>query len=72
MAKLKVGIHGMMYTKKEISEMSLEKLMRKYDQHWDMYGLALHDNDMKDAERHYALTRKLREEIELRRSGDGV
>jgi hypothetical protein len=44
---------------------SIEKLIRKSDQHWDMAGLARQDRDMKDAERHTAIAREY-----LRRAGE--
>ena len=37
--------------------MTLEKAIRKRDQHWEMAGLARHDNHEKDAARHTLLAR---------------
>lgn len=53
--------------KEDFSKMSLEKLRRKADQHWEMAGLARQDGDSKDEERHTKLAREYDHEIMLRK-----
>lgn len=52
-----------------LSEILINKLRRKADQHWEMAGLARQDNDQADAERHTLEARRLEKALgELRRS----
>jgi hypothetical protein len=54
-------------TEEDISKMSDEKLIRKINQHDSMLWMALKDNDIKDAEKHKAMSEKYRAELKLRR-----
>ncbi len=54
-------------TKEELTKMPDEKIIRKINQHDSMQGLALKDNDIKDAERHKMLSEQYRAELKSRR-----
>ena len=38
--------------------MTADECLRKADQHWEMFSLALQDGDVKDADRHRKLAKE--------------
>lgn len=55
----------------DLTTMTLEKLRRKANQHWEMAGLARQDRDTADEQRHTAEARRIDEEV-ARRAREGV